>query len=42
MNTIMKQIIEFIFLFIIGLSPLIGFCFMVFYDYKKDNNDKRI
>jgi len=35
MNIII-EIIEFIFLFIIGLSPLIDFCFMVFYDYKRD------
>jgi hypothetical protein len=31
-----KEIIEYILLFIICLSPLIGFCFLVFYDYKRD------
>jgi len=36
MNIVIKEIIEYILLFIIGLSPLIGFCFMVFYDYKSD------
>ena len=42
MNIIIKEIIEFIILFVLAFSPIIIFFFIIFYSNKIDKNDKRI